>query len=332
MIRHLKSRLPLPTISPALRKNAGAALIDSFFRGLSVAGRLDPRNDPAKYGVRHIQDVPYLSTGSPAHTLDLFIPQHTDDPLPVVFYAHGGGFRILSKDTHFGMAMQFAHQGYLVVNINYRLSGEMPFPAAIADTCQAFVWMCRHIEEMGGDLDQLVLAGESAGANLVTALSIAACYPREEAFARAVFDTGVRPKVTAAACGMLQVSDVERYTSQPRVSRFVADRLEEVGHAYLPQSLLEEGGDILELADPLLFLERGEAPERPLPAFFLPVGTRDILLDDTRRLAAALTLLGVPNEARYYPGGVHAFHAFVWLELARKCWEHQFDFIAAHLN
>src|SRR2546430_6410072 len=42
--------------------------------------------------------------------------------------------------------------------------------------------------------------------------------------------------------------------------------------------------------------------DRPLPPFFAPVGTRDPLLDDTRRLEKALLALNVPVEARYYPG------------------------------
>ena len=44
----------------------------------------------------------------------------------------------------------------------------------------------------------------------------------------------------------------------------------------------------LELADPLLLLERGHAPERPLPPFFAPCGTWDVLIDDTRRLATSV--------------------------------------------
>ena len=69
-----------------------------------------------------------------------------------------------------------------------------------------------------------------------------------------------------------------------------------------------------------MILERGEAPERPLPAFFVPVGTRDPLLDDTRRLKKAVDALGVPCAAMYYPGEVHAFHALVWRKEAQRCW------------
>jgi len=319
-----------PIFPPDLRKRAGSALIKNLFAGLGTLVRLDPRSRPEKHGIRHLRNIPYLSTGNPAHTLDLFIPTESPGPHPVVFYVHGGGFRILSKDTHYGMAMKFAQQGYAVVNINYRLSEEQPFPAAFEDTCQAYCWMCENIEEFGGDLSRLVVAGESAGANLVTSLSIATSYARSEPVARAVFDTGVVPKVVAAACGILQVSNIQRLTNQTRLSRFVADRLEEINRGYL---LADHPADdtALDFVDPLLFFERAEAPDRPLPAYFLPVGTRDILLDDTRRLGAALTRMGVTHRTCYYPGEVHAFHAFAWREQARTCWKDQFDFLDTHL-
>lgn len=335
MTKSIKKRRSL--LSPELRKQAGSALIKNFFAGLGTVVRLDPRNRPEKHGVRHRRNIPYISTGNPANTLDLFIPTDSPGPHPVVFYVHGGGFRILSKDTHYGMAMQFARNGYLVVNINYRLSEEQPFPAAFQDTCQAYCWMSENIEAFGGDLSRVVIAGESAGANLVTSLTIAACYKRAEPFARAVFDTGVVPRITAAACGILQVSNIERFTDQARVPTFLADRLEETSHQYLspehPGLNPEHPGDpTLDFADPLVFFERAQAPARPLPAFFLPVGTRDILLDDTRRLGAALDEMGVENRTCYYPGEVHAFHAFLWREQARVCWQDQFEFLEEYLR
>ena len=68
-----------------------------------------------------------------------------------------------------------------------------------------------------------------------------------------------------------------------------------------------------------------------IPAFFAPVGTADPILDDTRRLKVALDRLGVPCEARYYPGEIHAFHAFVVRRPAIECWRHTFDFLDRHL-
>ena len=93
-------------------------------------------------------------------------------------------------------------------------------------------------------------------------------------------------------------------------------------HGYPPTP-----GPETELADPLRVFEAGAHFDRPLPPFFAPVGTRDPLLDDTRRLEKALARLDVPCEARYYPGGIHAFHAMVWDPAARRCWRDALAFL-----
>jgi acetyl esterase len=306
------------------RRRLGALAVDSFFRGAARAGSLHPDAKPARHGVEKLADVAYLPGGNPAHLLDIYRPVDPG-PHPVVLYVHGGGFRILSKDTHWLMALAFARRGYVVFTINYRLSGEAPYPAAIDDVCDAYLWVREHAADYGGDPDHIVLAGESAGANLVAALTTALCWRHERA-AR-VFDAGTAPAAVIPACGIFQVSDVERLVRRkPNMRPFVRDRLVEVSEAYLGSDM-KPGDPALDLADPVVFLERGLAPERPLPPFFLPVGTRDPLLPDTRRMHAALAALGADVEVRYYPGELHAFHAFVFREPARACWEHTWAFL-----
>lgn len=313
--------------SDGIRRRAGAVMVDNFFRGLAAAGKLHPRARPARHDVEVVRNLAYLDDGDPDHRLDQYRPTHRSGPFPTVLYIHGGGFRILSKDTHWMMALSFARRGYQVFNINYRLAPQSPFPAAIADSCAAFLWLVKNAAAYDIDLSRLILAGESAGANLVTSLALACAYRRDEPWARAVFDTGVMPRAVLPACGIFQVSDVERFwRRRPKIPLFIRDRLAEVRDSYFRGVTAARGGE-LELADPLLLLERGEKPERALPPFFLPVGTADPLLDDTRRLKAALDRLGVRAEARYYEGEPHAFHALVFRANARRCWEHLFAFV-----
>jgi len=307
----------------ALRMRAGAILVDNAFRGLSRLGQLHPRADPALHGISVVRDVPYRATGRKDHTLDVYAPEARGPaPLPVVLYVHGGGFRILSKDTHWLMGLAFARRGYVVFNINYRLAPTDPFPAAVEDVCAAYLWVVENAERYGGDADRLVLAGESAGANLVTTLALCATMRRPEPYARRVFDENVVPRAVLPACGMLQVSDPGRFARRKRLPTFVADRIEEVSHSYL-----RDAPEDLDLADPLVVLERDEPTDRPLPPFYTFVGTRDPILDDTRRLHAALTRRGVACEVRYFPGEVHAFHALMWRPAAVESWNGSFEFL-----
>lgn len=320
----------LLSLRDEVRRRAGAALVDNMFRALSQVGRLHPRADPRRHHIEVTRDLRYVAGDAPDHRLDVYRPTSRPGPWPIVLYVHGGGFRILSKDTHWAMALAFARRGYLVFNISYRLAPKHPYPAAVADACAAYEWVVENAAAYGGDLGRLVLAGESAGANLVAALTLAACYRRDEPHAKQVFDTGVVPRAVLPACGIFQVSDIERFMRRKKLPSFISDRLHEVHDAYLGQADRSLPA-ALDLADPLVVLERGERPARPLPPFFLPVGTRDPLLDDTRRMKAALDALGVPATARYYEGEVHAFHALFFRPGARRCWADAFAFLDAHV-
>jgi len=303
----------------------------TVFESLAATGRLHPAASPKRHGVELTSDVPY-GPDPKWHRLDVYRPIERPGPWPIVFYVHGGAFQLLSKDTHWLMALVFARFGYLVVNISYRLAPRHPYPAAIEDTCLAFRWLVSHAAELGGDPSRIAVAGESAGGNLVTSLALAACQRRAEPWARALFDTGVVPRAVMPFCAILQATQSHRFGKRRRLPWWADRILRDAGASYLHGHPLTPS-PTTELADPLLVFEAaardpGQARfDRPLPPFFAPVGTRDPLLDDTRRLAAALGALGVPCEAHYYRGGIHAFHALMWDPAARRCWRDALAFL-----
>lgn len=322
-MRDLPARL-----GAGIRRAAGSVIVDGFFRGMARLGRLHPDARPERHNVELVRDVPYIDDGATDHLLDIYRPRGAHGPLPVVLYVHGGSFRILSKDSHWVMGLAFARKGYLVLNINYRLAPRHPYPAPLEDAAAALRWAMSSAACHGGDPSRLVLAGESAGANLVTALAVCCCYERSEPFARQVWESGAQPRAVIPACGMLQVSDPGRFARRRRLAAWVADRMDVASEAYLGPP---RASAALELADPLVVLERAAPPNRPLPPFLVQVGTRDPLLDDTRRLAAALARLRVPCEAYYYPGEIHAFHALAWRKQARRAWGHIYAFLDRHV-
>jgi len=273
-----------------------------------------------------IEDVPYLETGRGEHRLDVYRRSDHEGVLPIVLYVHGGGFRILSKDSHWVMAKKFADAGYLVFNMNYRLAPENPFPAGLEDVCAAWLWVLRNARRFGGDPTRIVVAGESAGANLISSLVLMTCTQRDESFARGVFDAGVVPVAAIPYCGLLQVSDVERFSRRRSdLPLWIVDRMVEVSAAYLGVESAQVG--MAPLADPLLVYESNEQPLRPYPPFFMSVGTKDPVLDDTRRMHAALEARGVRVETAYYPGELHAFQAFTWRDASGASWGETFRFL-----
>ncbi len=326
-----------PEYRATIWRRARSFAASAFFEGLASVGSLHPQASPKRHGVEVERDIVY-GDDAKFHLLDIYRPIHRPKPWPVVFYVHGGAFHLLSKDTHWLMGLVFARFGYLVVNISYRLAPRHPYPAAIQDTCAAYRWLADHITELGGDPDRVAVAGESAGGNLITALTLTACERRPEPWAQAVFDTGLVPRAALAFCAMLEVSRPERFAERRRLPRWIDGMIRDASASYL-HGYPQVGGVETELADPLRVLELAAGLpipvlpatpprwERALPPFFAPVGTRDPLLDDTRRLEKALASLNVPCEARYYPGGIHAFHAMVWDPVARRCWRDALAFL-----
>ncbi|MBT8495481.1 MAG: alpha/beta hydrolase [Deltaproteobacteria bacterium] len=313
-------------VQGTLRRRVRKLLVRNGLTALGTAMRINPLARPSKHGIAVERNIAYRPQSGPAGMLDVFRPTRATGPVPVVFYVHGGGFSMLSKDTHWGMAMTFARKGFLVFNINYRLAPKHPFPRPFEDVCAAFHWMVDHAEQYGGDLSRLIFAGESAGANLVSALTAACTFERPEPYARAVFERAVVPQAVVPACGLFQVSDIERFWRRKPMPGWIQAMMTEISVGYLGKVGVQPSADN-ELADPLRVYESDAEPVRTLPKFFLPMGTRDPLLDDQRRLEAALQKRGVEVIARYYPGEIHAFHAFIWREQARECWEEKFAFL-----
>lgn len=315
-----RSRGPLKTLRrPVVR---GLEKLTTY--GLEAVGRL--QGNATRAQVRVERNIPYLGTGMRSHLLDVYIPEGRTGPLPVVLYVHGGAFMWCSKETHFLFARSYAEQGFVVFNLNYRLAPRHRYPAAMEDVCEALRWVYDNAARFGGDPKRIVFAGESAGANLISALTIACCSRRSEPWARAVFDAGIMPRAVVPACGILQVSNARRFTARRKLPRVARRILHLLPDAYVDLSAGMPDG-ALDLLDPLLVMESDYRFDRPLPGFFLPVGTADPLLDDSRRMEQALARRGARVEARYYPGEIHAFHVMRWRPLAQQCWEDTFRFI-----
>src|SRR5262249_14500903 len=87
------------------------------------------------------KDLPYASV-STSEKLDLYTPTGVG-PFPTIVYIHGGGFRIGDKGeaVNKGVVATLVADGYAVATINYRLSGEAPFPAAPQDVKAAIRWL-----------------------------------------------------------------------------------------------------------------------------------------------------------------------------------------------
>jgi acetyl esterase/lipase len=126
-------------------------------------------------------DLTYSSlSGYRPLILDLYKPARSGPSLPLVIYLHGGGWQgghtrhSGAFEDWPGVLASIAARGYVVASVEYRLSGEAAFPAAVQDVKAAIRWLRTHATEFGIDKARAVVWGGSAGGQLA-ALVGASC-------------------------------------------------------------------------------------------------------------------------------------------------------------
>lgn len=125
--------------------------------------------------MKHAEDRTIDGPGGPL-ALRVYVPETGGDaPLPVVVFAHGGGFVFCDLDSHDEFCRSMAAAvGVVVISVDYRRAPESAGPAAMEDVYAALVWAAGNAAEFGGDPDRIAVAGDSAGGNLAATVSLAA--------------------------------------------------------------------------------------------------------------------------------------------------------------
>jgi len=118
------------------------------------------------------KDLAYASA-SDTQKLNLYLPTTGTGPFPLVINIHGGGFKfgdkgMLSEST--GTALLDA--GYAVASIDYRLSGEAIFPAAVQDAKAAVRFLRANAAEYNLNPDKIAVFGQSAGGNIASMVGV----------------------------------------------------------------------------------------------------------------------------------------------------------------
>ena len=133
-------------------------------------GARPPFDAPPLVDVSHIKrsrlDVAYAHD-SPAQRLDLFLPEQGEGPFPLLIHIHGGGFALGDKrDGHIKKLLDCLGKGWAFATVNYRLSAEAVFPAAVEDCKRALAFLRERAGELQLDPARMATIGGSAGGNL----------------------------------------------------------------------------------------------------------------------------------------------------------------------
>ncbi|SDI00741.1 acetyl esterase [Alteribacillus persepolensis] len=96
-----------------------------------------------------------------------------EGPFPLFVYYHGGGWVIGDLETADATCRMIANKTErVVVSVDYRLAPEYKFPIPLEDSYAALEWVSEHAASINGSASNIVVAGDSAGGNLATAVSM----------------------------------------------------------------------------------------------------------------------------------------------------------------
>ena len=228
----------------------------------------------------------------------IYRPAH-DGRLPILVYAHGGGFVFCDLDSHDGLCRDITNRiPALVVSVAYRLAPEHQWPAAAEDVYAVTQWAADNAEDIGGDARSVVVGGDSAGGNLAAVTALMAR------------DRGDPPVAAQLLLYPVIAADFDNesyrlfgkgfYNPKPAM-RWYWDQ-------YVPAAKDREHP----YASPL------RADLTGLPPAVVVIAGHDPLRDEGIAFADALGAAGVTTARCVFEGGIHGFMTMPTLGIAQQ--------------
>ena len=274
---------------------------------------------------RKFRDIPY-GADSKRQCFDLYLPEDGEGPFPLFVHIHGGGFAFGDKrDDHMDAYLVGIKRGYAVASIEYRLSGEAAFPAAVLDCRVAIRYLKTHAGELCVDPDRIAVLGGSAGGNLAAMVGMNVpngAFPGEEGK-----EFPCQPVVQAAIdqFGPVRFETMEAQARANGVSEThpSADMMPE--SKYLGVAVDRAPQKLLEAAYPATYASEAMAP------MLVQHGTADHLVPwaQSEEFVKDLVDKGLGHKVEYVPleGADHEDKRFT----APENMELVFAFIAKHI-
>lgn len=209
---------------------------------------------------RKYLDIPY-ATESKAQCLDIYLPEEGEGPFPILIHIHGGGFALGDKrDDHMDAYLDGIRRGFAVASIEYRLSGEAIFPAAVLDCREAIRFIRRHGSEYQIDVSKIAVIGGSAGGNLVAMLAMNipnGTFTGEE---NASFDVEPFVNVAVDQFGPMNFKTMDEQARKNGISHVDHDEPFSPESKYLGVAIPEASDELCASANPATYASRAMCP------------------------------------------------------------------------
>lgn len=277
------------------------ATVNDYFRDKKI---------PFPAGVKQIRNIRYGKYGA-KNLLDIYLPEGAQKALPTIVNFHGGGWVYGSKEIYRKYCMSLAARGFAVVNFNYRLAPKWKFPAPLEDGNRVLEWVCENKDAYHLDPMQIILIGDSAGAQLTSQYAAIATNPDYAA----LFDFTV-PHISIRAVGLY----CGLYDIKPRgrIKGMLAD--------YLGKNPDQSDArlDVL------------NAIHENYPPAYVVTARNDFLYAAAEPMCKFLQSKGVDAQYQCYGTDeqkeiAHVFHVNIRLPEAKLCNDESCDFFRKHL-
>ena len=216
-----------------------------------------------------------------------FAPEHSSDEQRCILYIHGGGYGAGSPHTHQTLTALIAkNAGIPAWSIDYRLSTEAPFPAAIEDCLAAYMGLV----DSGYDARQIAVVGDSAGGGAAVALGLMLA---DRGLPQPSCMVLFSPWADLTLSGPSHQKCIDR---DPSISRGLLDLCR---NAYVQPDEQESR-----------YASPGLADLTGLPPLLIQVGSEELLLSDSVMLAANAGTARVEVNLQIWPQMGHVFQAY----------------------
>jgi acetyl esterase len=260
----------------------------------TIRSRFVPPADPEP-----VAEIRNQTIAGPGGDIPVRIYRPQGDGLPILVYAHGGGFVFCDIDSHDCLCRNIANRiPAIVISVAYRLAPENAWPDAAEDVYAAARWAADNAEAVGGDAQRVVVGGDSAGGNLAAVTVLMA---RDRGGPPVAGQLLLYPVIAADF-------DTESYRLFGKGFYNPKPALQWYWDQYVPALADREHP----YASPL------QANLAGLPPTVIVTAGHDPLRDEGNAYADALEAAGVLTSRCLFEGGIHGFMTMPTLDIAQQ--------------
>ncbi|MFN3193993.1 MAG: alpha/beta hydrolase fold domain-containing protein [Aureliella sp.] len=270
-------------------------------------------------GVEVLRDVVFGKGGGRDLKMHIVLPENKPkEPCPVFVWVHGGGWQGGNKAGGIRQVTPMVREGFVGATIEYRLTGEAPFPAQIEDCKCAIRYLRAHADKYNIAEDRIAVGGSSAGGHLV-----------------ALLGTSGDVKELEGQGGWAEHSSrvqavVDLYGPTDFRTFVTTKGYESHNRAGSPESKLLGGGEVLPNTDGIKQVNPITYVDKDDPPFLIIHGKDDRVVppNQSQALHDALKAAGVESSLHLLDGAGHGGPAFAAPEIR----SHRRSFLIKHLT